>query len=626
MRRLFALIAVCLLMAGVLVLPASAESAASKVDLRATITSEGDCLATMTVTLRLETPPQGLQFPLPANAKGITLNGVNANTTKTSSATLVDISRMTNDSVGEYSLMFDYTIPEAVKVNAEAVNGTAESIVGKREYPLQLTLPLLSGFDMPVESLNFVITMPGTLKTEDPKFTSIYRQESIESDLNILPISGSQIIGSSKVVLNDHEGVTMTMLVSEEMFPTVSTYVREGNPELPYIIGFGVLALVYWLLFLRALPMRRSHASTAPEGITAGELGCRLTLSGGDLTMMVFSWAQLGYILIHMDGNGRVILHKRMDMGNERNQFENKVFRSLFGNRRMVDATGLQYARLCRKVAGLVPSERSMNKGSSGNVKLFRGIACISQLCCGICVAMNMSIIPALQIIMAIILAVIGLVSAWLIQEIAYRTHLRGKTAVLIGFVCILLWIVLGIFCGQVWIPLGCCVGQFLVGYLAAYGGRRSDLGRHDASQVLGLRSYLKKLQPTDLNRLMKNDPDYFFNMAPYALALGIINPFSRAFGRRKLDQCPYIVSRVSGKRTADEWGQLMADVADLMDVRARQMQIEQAVSLPDIHFDFHFERKSEKKPAPKKKQPASKKQESSGKQASSRKKQPPKK
>jgi len=605
LRRLFAVFTLCLLLMSVLVLPASAESAASKVDLRATVTSEGDCLVTMTVTLRLENAPEGLQFPLPVNARGITLNGANVSTGKTSSATMVDLSRMTNNMVGECTLLFDYTIPEAVKVNAD--------------HQLVFTLPLLSGFDYPVENLSFVITMPGTLKDEDPKFTSIYRQESIESDLTVLPITGSQIIGSSKTVLNDHEGITMTMVVKEEMFPTVSTYVREGNPELPYIIGFAVLALVYWLLFMRTMPLIRTHATTAPEGITAGELGCRLTLSGGDLTMMVFSWAQLGYILIHMDGNGRVILHKRMDMGNERNQFENRIFQALFGKRRMVDATGVQYAKLCRRVAGMIPSERSMFKGNSGNVKLFRGIACISQIFCGICVAMNMNMIPALQIIMAVILSVFGAVSAWLIQTIAYRTHLRGKTSVLIGFVCILLWIVLGLLCGQVWIPLGCVVGQFLIGYLAAYGGRRSDLGRHDASQILGLRSYLKRINSSDLSRFMKNDPEFFFNMAPYALAMGIINPFARTFGRRMLDQCPYIVSRVSGKRTADEWGQLMADVADLMDIRARQMQVEQLFVLPDIRF--HVER--EPKAAPRKKAPA--KKTAAGKKAPAKKKQTPK-
>lgn len=600
LRRCVCLAVLCVLLVGVLVLPASAESAASKVDIRATVTAEGDCQVSMTATLRLEAPQSQLNFPLPPGAQNITMNGAKVSATKTLSATLVDISRVTQSAIGEYSLTFDFTLPEAVKVAEEKV---------AEKYPLILTLPLLCGFEHPVENLTFVITMPGKLVTEDPIFNSIYRQASIASDLDC-HVDGSQIIGASKTTLHDHDGITMTMVVSEKMFPTVSTYVREGNPELTYILVFAGLAVLYWLLFLRAAPMIRTNATTAPEGITAGELGCRLTMSGGDLTMMVFSWAQMGYILIHLDGNGRVLLHKQMDMGNERNQFENKVFRSLFGDRRMVDATGQTYAKLCRKVAGIVPNERSMYHGTSGNMRIFRGIACVSQLLCGVCVAMNLKIPMTFQIAIAVVLALFGMISAWLIQDIAYRDHLRGKTSVYIGFVCILIWLVLGIVCGQPWIPLGCVVGEFLIGYMAAYGGRRSELGRHDASQILGLRGFLKHIQPGDISRLMANDPEFFFNMAPYALALGVINPFSKRFGRRMLPQCPYIVSKISGKRTAEEWGSLMADVADLMDMRARQLQVEKWLTLPKIRFTLPKpERPRKKQPSPKRPAPQKKNQ-----------------
>ena len=212
---------------------------------------------------------------------------------------------------------------------------------------------------------------------------------------------------------------------------------------------------------------------------------------------------------------------------------------------------------------------------NSGNVKIFRALACVCQIFCGICVAMNMTGTLPLAILLAIILVPFSMVSAWLIQDVAYRTHLRGKVPVLIGFVCILLWIILGLLCGQVWIPLGCVVGQWLYGYLAAYGGRRSELGRHDAGQVLGLRRYVKRLPKEDINRFLRNDPDYYFNYAPYALALGVINPYSRAFGKRKLEPCPYIAVKVTGKHTAEEWGHILAEIADLMDHKARRMQIE---------------------------------------------------
>ncbi len=568
MKRIVTVLLCVVLLAGCLCLPVSAESAASSVNLLCTVNSEGDCLATMTVNLRLEAAMEKLYFPLPLNAKNISLNNAPVSTSRSAAATLVDISKLSRDYVGELVLRFEYTLPEAVQIT-KIHEGTAQE-----DWALQLSIPLLSGFDYPVESLNFTITMPPGKMVERPTLTSIYRQTSIESDIPF-QVAGSQIIGSTKTVMNDHEGVTLTMIVPEEMFPTVSTYVSEGNPELPYIIAFAVLALLYWILTLRTWPIFRMQTTTPPEGITAGELGCRLTLSGGDLTMMVFSWAQLGYLYISLENNGRVLLYKRMDMGNERSQFENNIYKMLFGTRRVVDATGNTYAKLVRKVQRIVPQERSMYHRNSGNVRIFRGLACVCQVLCGVCVAMNMTGVLPLAILLAIILVPFSMVTAWLIQDVAYRTHLRGKVPVLIGFVCILLWIILGLLCGQIWIPLGCVVGQFLYGYLAAYGGRRSELGRHDAGQVLGLRRYVKRLPKNDINRFLRNDPDYYFNYAPYALALGVINPYSRAFGKRKLDQCPYLVTRVTGKRTAEEWGHLLADVADLMDHKARRMQIE---------------------------------------------------
>ena len=584
LKRLLTLLTAVLLLSGALFIPVSAESAASRVDLYCTVNAEGDCTVEMNVSLRLETMTEGLTFPLPLEAKGITLNGSNVSTTKSTTATLVNISKISDGYVGDAQMRFNFTIPEAVKVYTGKTEEERKEIKVNGKYPILLTLPILSGFEYPVESLSFIINMPSSDFSDDTlTFTSTYRQTSFESDLQ-KDVNGNQILGSTKKILNDREGVTMTLVVPEEMFPTVDTYVREGNPELPYIIGCAVLALLYWILTLRTWPIKRIQSSTPPEGVTAGELGCRLTLSGGDLTMMVFTWAQLGYLLISLDGNGRVLLHKRMDMGNERGPFENSVYKQLFGSRRVVDATGNAYAKLCRKVAKVVPQERNMYRGNSGNMKIFRALACLAQIFCGVCVAMNMTDILPLAILMSVILGVFGMVSAWLIQDVAFRTHLRGKVPVLIGMVCMLIWIILGLLCGQVWIPLGCCVGQWIYGYFAAYGGRRSDLGRHDSGQVLGLRRYLKRLPRNEIGRLMSNDPDYFFNLAPYAIALGVINPYAKAFGRRKLDQCPYLVTRVSGRRTAEEWGHLLADVADMMDMRARQMQTEKW--LP-IHIQF---------------------------------------
>lgn len=608
-RRLVIISVVCLLIS-CLAFPVSAESAATQVDSFCTVDLDGNCLVNMTVTLRLDGGTDNLTFPLPRNATNITLNKASVRTEKTDAAVEVDISRLVSGLSGEFSMQFDYALPGIVSVlkrdekeqkkleeklrqqeeeerlAQEAAAKKAEQ-EGKEPPPvtqpphkkslfakqLVLELPLLSGFAYPVEKLAFTVNMPGEIQ-EKPVFSSVYRQTSIESVMTAT-ISGNMIIGETTAQLNDHEGVTMTMLVPTEMFPNVSTYVREGNPEVVPMLIFAGIALLYWLLFLRTLPLWHYKSSTPPNDISAGELGCRLTLAGGDLTMMVLSWAQLGYLLIQLDRSGRIILHKRMDMGNERSAFENQIFRILFGKRPAVDATSNQYAKLCRKVEKMVPGERTMCKPRSGNIKLFRGIACVVQIFCGICVAMNMTANSAFQIIFSVILGVFGAISAWEIQEIAYRTHLRGKLRVFIGLGLMLVWIILGWIAGQVIIPLCSVLGQFAFSYLAAYGGRRSDLNRHDASMILGLRKYVKRIPKEELAKMTRLNPDYFFDLAPYALALGVMKPYAKNFRGKRILSCPYIITKSEVERSSDEWAIILRQMADRMDERKNRMELQ---------------------------------------------------
>ncbi len=572
MKRVLMLLLCCLLMADVLVVPASAESMATKVESVVNVTNTGDCIVSTTVQLRLDSPVESLAFPVPLNATDVTLNGGSARTTRTATAIDVDISRVVGGMTGEIPVMLNYNIPGAVKPIVNEENKVKKV---NKDY-LQLELPLINSFSMPVQELSFVITMPDNIKYE-PVFSSIYQQTGIEASLKYT-IDKAMLTGHSTTALNDHEAITMTMWVPRDMFPSVSTYIRDGNPEVTPMLVFAGLALVYWILFLRTRPLVRRRSVTPPEGVTAGEIGCHLTLAGGDLTMMVFHWAQMGYILIHRDG-GRVMLHKRMDMGNERSPFEVKVYKMLFANRRSVEATGYAYTRLSRKVFGMIPGERNLCRPNSGNTRIFRLLACGSQVFCGICVAMNITTMGFLQVLLAAVLSVFGVVSAWQIHEVAYRTHLRGKTRVGIGLTFMLIWVVLGVLCGQWIIPTCAAFGQWAMGYLAAYGGRRSDVGRHDAGQILGLRSYLKHISKDDIHRMLKTDPEYFFNMAPFALSLGIIHPFARNFGSIKMDQCPYLVTRVHGKRTAEEWAELIADTANLIDSKFRRMEVEKWIN-----------------------------------------------
>lgn len=559
--------AACLLLCCILVLSCAvtvyAETAATNVTSYSTVTSNGECQVTVTVTIRLENATNDISFPLPKDAQNIKKDGSSVRVTHTANAAEVDLSDYVGNLIGTFTMRFEYTLPSAVK------NVIGEDGKGN----LVLELPLLSGFSYPVESLDFTVTLPGQIEAE-PHFTSIYHQESIKSYMTSA-VNGNMISGSIRTLLEDHEELTMTLDVPEEMFPTVSTYHRVGNPEIVPMCICAALALIYWLIFLRTMPVLAHPQKTVPTGLSAGEIGCRLTLTGADLTMMVFSWGQLGYLTIELNDKGRVFLHKRMEMGNERSLFEVRIFRSLFAARQTVEATTSAYAKLSRRVAAMIPGERSMLLNASGNMKVFRALCCSINIFAGICLAMNITSLSVLQVLLSILLAAVGVFAAWRIQACAYHFHLREKLSLIIGLIALLLWQILGLISGQILVTLITGLAQVLAGIAAAYGGRRSDVGRQNIGQILGLRKFLRAMPKEEFQRLRRSDPEFFFNMAPYAMALGLGRRFAAQFNNKPIAPCPYLKTNIRGHLNAQDWMLIMRETTGAMDSLRKRMDLE---------------------------------------------------
>lgn len=578
--RQFRRLIIGLLLIATLTTVAYADGSTKSVTSSSIISATGSCDVTMAVTISLDAPADHLTFPLPKGAKNVTVNGSSVRTYASGNFMLADLSDL-DGILGDYSLNFHYTI------------STVLETVDKK---LVLTLPLLCGFEYPVQNLDFSITFPGAI-SGSPKFSSTYLQEGVETVLNV-NMGGNMITGSTISSFQDRETLTMTMQVSEDLFPGQLVIEREGNPEIVYMAICAGLALLYWILMMRCLPIVHQHSTTAPDGVTAGDIGSRLSAAGVDLTMMVFSWGQMGYLKIVPDKYGRIYLEKRMEMGNERTDFEVRCFAALFRRGSRVDATGRSYALLCRKVAKTVSGAHEMYRRKAGNIMVFRVLSCGVSLFSGICMAMNMTGRSTLQTLLAIFLAILGVITAWGIQGGMYRFHIRGKTSQYIALGCGVVWILLSLPSGQIWVAAAAVAMQMLAGVAAAYGGRRSKLGRYQASLILGLRRYLKTVPQETLAEILDDNPDYFFDMMPFAMALGVDRRFARQFGNLAVSQCTYLTV-ADRNRSPLEWATLMRKLADKMDARQRKMQLERwsVVSLDFLQRLTH--------PAPKK-QPSS--------------------
>lgn len=531
-------------------------ASASGVTSHTTVDRDGSAKVTMTATLHLDSASEDLTFPVPAEATNVTLNGDRVSTKKSGNVRLIDLDRELKTVAGDVSISISYGLPDVIHP------GEAGG--------LELRIPMLSGFAYPIRDLTFSVTLPGQIDTL-PAFSSGYHQANIEKDLTS-QITGSVISGVSNKALKDHETLSMTLTVTEEMFPQNRIELPDYNVTNALMWISLALAALYWAIFLRCgFPFVRTNA-TAPEGFSAGQLGSVLHMQGADLTLMVLSWAQLGYLHISKGKGGRVLLRKRMDMGNERSGFEQRCFANLFGRRDVVDTSELRYVEQWEKASKMNPNIQELVHPRSGSKKIFRLLAALIGLFGGAGVGIAIGAGAAARWLWVIVFALMGFLFAWHIQRWAEALLQRNKKPLWISLVLCIIWLLLSILAGVFSIGFWTVASQLLMGLFGAFGGRRTDAGKQAYAQVLGLRKYLRKVSKEDLQRICQSNPDYFYDMAPYAVALGVDKHFAKRFGKAQLPDCPFIDSGTEVQLTAFGWSERIRRMTEVMDHRRKGM------------------------------------------------------
>ena len=85
--------------------------------------------------------------------------------------------------------------------------------------------------------------------------------------------------------------------------------------------------------------------------------------------------------------------------------------------------------------------------------------------------------------------------------------------------------------------------------------------------------------------QLCQENPAFFFDYAPNAIALGCGVAFARRFGKSRMPVCPYIQAANTRGLTAQQWSQLMRTILDGMTARQRKMPLEALRAVMDNYM-----------------------------------------
>ena len=535
MRRVVCLLLTAVLL-GLLVTAVSADgTAVAALDTECVVENDGACVTTLRLTVDFAPGTQGFSIPIAPSAREVSCS-LPYTLRSGDGCRLVTL---TGTLSGRTELVVSYRVPENV-----TDDGTSQVFIVQLLYP---------AWTCSISSYQVTVRFPGSFDTL-PAFTSGYYGDHIDNYMTITIDQGVvHAVLNPKQTLKDHEAMSMELRLPKDFFDLRFLAGKTVRVDRLLFLGLVLLTAVFWLAFLRNLPILPKRQAMPPEGSNPGELPFVLGAQDPDLALMTAHWASLGYLTLTRTRRGRVYLTRQMEMSNERRKYEGEIFQALFSRGDRCEVQSAEYLKARRVAAERTRQfwQHRIFDSRGGSPTLFRLLAMaagflLSVACFDLLVASKswrwLAILP---------LAALGAAACRGVQAagglLLGRHRLRtGLTVVLSA----LFLLIVGRASGLTLLSVFNLLFQLAVGLLLRCGGRRTRTGAVLAAELLGFRQWLLKASPAQLKANLEADPQYFYRTLPYADALRADRALAEGLERVRVEPCDWLIWEGEPSRT----------------------------------------------------------------------------
>ncbi len=448
-----------------------------------------------------------------------------------------------------------------------------KTIAGFRVYVISYTLDLgkdqaidsdciylnIIGHDtaVPVNWAEFAVNLSQFSEVQkNIIFYSGYEGETAKTDMVWHDVKNDRILGCYGTMLEPYQGITLKVDMPE------GTFVGDKNPfdlikALAYSFSLIVSVCVVLLYFFfgredKVIPVIEF---SPPDKLTPAEIGYIIdeVVDDEDIGAMIIYWASHGHLSIKERKNHAFTLYKTSDLDQEGHyDYEHEAFNKLFklGNGEKVTSGQLKnsYYVSARKLklgtyTPYSSEERMLYDKKSDH------IANVAIALGGLCFAMLFFILFWIDlsgddgvVIYSVILS--GCTT------LAYRTlssfftlfwqkwHRRKSwlnallTVFYVLIFLLLVWIVNSLCIEylnalEINLLLGASLLSLLLKPLIR---KKTEYGRNIMGRILGFKQFLVEVEKDRIKVLFEENPEYFYNILPYAMVLGISHKWISKF------------------------------------------------------------------------------------------------
>lgn len=319
----------------------------------------------------------------------------------------------------------------------------------------------------------------------------------------------------------------------------------------PAISVAALLAVSFFAFFRKNRTLVPVPEFYPPEGMNPAEMGYFIdsTIDAKDVVTLIYDWAAKGYLTIEMKGKKDFVLHKVRNLPTTARSYERKMFNGLWGKG---DGANVTSDELNCKFYTYV------NDAVSAIKKLFTGTNAIDDKRSVVFANLTGCLLPVLLIVATIvalasrgfdfvfevmgIICVLGVLASVLFSvSRLYKNRFKGgwdwKRILSAAWIAVRLALValmvIGMLGGRALsVPAAVITAACLclIVLIAPMIRRRTKLGDTLLERALGFKQFLTVAERSQLEAMLEQNPNYYYDILPYAQVLGVSKIWEKKF------------------------------------------------------------------------------------------------
>lgn len=428
-----------------------------------------------------------------------------------------------------------------------------------------LFMNIVSGkWDTVTHSVDFLINMPKEFNRSKLLFDSPVGVTSESKDALSIVVTGKTISGSYNADLQPGDAITVQLSLDDNYFEFVSND-KYGLSAMIISGIFTIIMATVFFLFGKDDPLVESVEFHAPSGMTSAEVGVIIDgiANDGDVVSLILDWGRRGLINI-VDEEESLTLVKKADLEPTARSYERVMFDKLFSNGNEVNIESLSevFYTTIHRVEKMLDKYFDSNKRrlfTRRSVALQSAMTILSFIPIGVASFMlyynYYYDLPLSFIWVAIDAITIVAFSSIMVYLDSKRYVHKWYTKTLLYVLSLILFtipVIILVFITvrthtSIWFSFVCILFNIVVIVITRFMKKRTDYGNQVLGQVIGLRNFIIVAEEDRLQELVDENPYYFYDILPFAYALGLTDVWNDHFKKLTIQPCEWYSSRLYG-------------------------------------------------------------------------------